>query len=325
MKFGKKYIVEYGPKGLNKAYKFGYEKDNPSFEYLRYKILGEKNPGSISESFYTLNLQNAKNYFDTKIQQLFDDKGFGEIKSLYLKLVNKIIFNIHYIDDDFDVFYPEHILKTNEKKALRRKVNETWIEVYGQLGRNKNNPLDDDEFLRNHWTIFFKYTRNQGDDYIQFLLNSQFTPKAIYGKRAQLVYSKIDENNDEEIDAYEMDDVLVPEEIIDYVDSLKDLAKYWYYSFNPSDNKDLINEEVKWINKLNHIGTNYFRTLIVTSLWSTHVTSNQRIKLYKTIEKFIFLYFRLAKYNASYNSANSYKYASKLYKNEVSIDEIIFF
>ncbi len=350
----KKYIVEFGPLGLNKAYKFGYETDNPSFKYLRFKILGEKHPGSINESFYTLNLQNAKDYFDKKLQKVFDERGFEEIESLYLKLVNKLIFNIHYIDDDFDVFvafetmnnrgkklsnleilknrliylttiYPDNVLNSDLKEALRKKINDTWMEVYEQLGKNKNNPLSDDEFLKNHWTIFYKYTRNQGDDYIQFLLNSQFTPKAVYGERAELVYATLESDNDAEIDGFEMDDVLLPEEIINYVDSLKDLAKYWYYSFNPEDNKDLTREEVKWINKLNRIGMNYFRTLIVTAMWNDQVTSEQRVALFKTIEKFIFLCFRLAKYNANYNSVNSYKYARSLYKKEVSIDEIISF
>lgn len=351
----KKYIVEFGPLGLNKSYKFGYEIDNPSFNFLRYKILGEKYHGEINESFYTFNLQNAKDYFDKKLQKVFDEKGFGEIENLYLKLVNKFVFNIHYIDDDFDVFvafetmnnrgkklsnleilknrliylttiYPDNVLPSNLKEALRKRINETWMEVYRQLGRDKKISLPDDEFLKNHWTIFYKYTRNQGDDYIQFLLNRQFTPKAVYGERAELVYSSIDADSDVEIDSFDNDDeILSPKEIIDYVDSLKDLAKYWYYSFNPKDNQSLTSEEVKWVDKLNRIGMNYFRTLVVTSMWSDQVTSEQRVALFKTIEKFIFLCFRLAKYNATYNSVNSYKYARSLYKKEVSIDEIISF
>ena len=48
-----RYIVEYQkPKRILKAYKFGYEKDNPSFEYLRYNILGEDASGNLQETFY---------------------------------------------------------------------------------------------------------------------------------------------------------------------------------------------------------------------------------------------------------------------------------
>lgn len=56
-----RYIVEYKkPFKINKAFKFGYEVDNPSFEFLRYYILGEGQTGSLQETFYTLNLENAK-------------------------------------------------------------------------------------------------------------------------------------------------------------------------------------------------------------------------------------------------------------------------
>ena len=66
-----RYIVEYQrPKRILKAYKFGYEKDNPSFEYLRYSILGEEASGNLQETFYTLNLEFAKQFFDKKVSKL---------------------------------------------------------------------------------------------------------------------------------------------------------------------------------------------------------------------------------------------------------------
>ena len=59
-----RYIVEYQkPQKILKAYKFGYEKDNPSFMFLRYAILGEEAPSTLQETFYTLNLEQAKKFF----------------------------------------------------------------------------------------------------------------------------------------------------------------------------------------------------------------------------------------------------------------------
>lgn len=40
--------------------KLRYTTDNPSYYYLRYKILNESGGGSVQETFYTLNLSNAK-------------------------------------------------------------------------------------------------------------------------------------------------------------------------------------------------------------------------------------------------------------------------
>ena len=292
----KQFIVEVQmPLKICKSYKFGYENDNPSFKYLRYKILGEPYSGEIEESFYTLNLQNAKDFFDRKLGEVYAEKGISIIENLYIKLVNKLQFNIHDIDDDFDVFvafetmnnrgkklsnleilknrliylttiYPENILDSNNKSILRGIINETWREVYHQLGRNKNKPLDDDEYLRNHWTLFYKYTRNKGDDYIQFLLNKQFTPKAVYGEQVALAYKNLEEYDDEDNFnqfLYENEEILHPSEISDYVNSLREVAQYWYISNNPNDATSLSDEEKKWINRLNHVGINYFILMII--------------------------------------------------------------
>ena len=59
-----KYLFKTKPTGDQyRTYKFGYTTDNPSYNYLRYKILDEVGGGSVQETFYTLNLNNAKRYF----------------------------------------------------------------------------------------------------------------------------------------------------------------------------------------------------------------------------------------------------------------------
>lgn len=274
-----RYIVEYKkPFKINKAFKFGYEVDNPSFEFLRYYILGEEQTGSLQETFYTLNLENAKKFFDDNVESLFKEKGLEGIESLFRKLVNRLQFNIHYIEDDFDVFvafetmnnrgkklsnleilknrliylttiYPDEVLSKDAKEQIRKDINDAWKEVYFELGRNKDKPLNDDEYLRNHWTLFFKYSRNTGNDYIDFLLGDYFTAKAVYGLHKKPHEIQLDEDIDfdeEELQNFEMnenDGVLTPTEIKSYIDSLKSVAQYWYYSFNPNECKLFTDEE----------------------------------------------------------------------------------
>ena len=125
-------------------------------------------------------------------------------------LVNRLQFNIHFIEDDFDVFvafetmnnrgkklsnleilknrliylttiFPDSTLSPAEKTQLRSDINSAWSEVYYELGRNKNHPLSDDDYLKNHWILYFKYSRQKGDDYIRFLLNDFFTARTVYG------------------------------------------------------------------------------------------------------------------------------------------------
>ncbi len=351
-----RYIIESRkPQNLLKAYKFGYESDNPSFKYLRYHVFEERNPGNLTETFYTLNLDNAKKYFDDNVKNLYKKKGVEGIEFLLKKLTTALKFNIHYIGSDFDVFvafetmnnrgkrlsnlelmknrliylttlYSDNILTNDERTGLRKKINESWKEVYLQLGRNKNKPLNDDEYLKNHWILHFKYTRNRGDDYIKFLLDQYFNPKAIYGIPRIVKLDDLEEYNEEEIYIEELndikDDILLPSEINDYIESLSSAAKYWYYSFNPRENSNFSEEEIKWLNKLERIGIAYFRPLVVASYVNDEVTEEQRLRLFKTIEKFIFLCFRMAKYQSSYLSHLGYAYARELYKKEKNIDEI---
>ncbi len=56
-----RYLFKTKPTGDQfRTYIFGYESDNPSYNYLRFRILGEEGGGSVEETFYTLNLSNAK-------------------------------------------------------------------------------------------------------------------------------------------------------------------------------------------------------------------------------------------------------------------------
>lgn len=356
------YIVEYKkPEKLLKAYKFGYEIDNPSFEFLRYKILGEKAPGDITETFYTHNLEIAQNFFNKNIANYFTEYGTNGLEEIFRKLVNRLQFNIHYIEEDSDVFvafetmnnrgkklsnleilknrliylttiYEDTIINQDEKTQLRKDINDAWKEVYYQLGRNKSFPLNDDNYLKNHWTLFFKYSRNKGDDYIKFLLGEYFTPKAVYALSAETINSQQeyeelsdDENFDDDVEDEEIKfkGQLIPKNIKEYVDSLKSVAKYWYYSYNPKESTDMTDDEKEAISRLNRVGINYFRTLVVASFVNQNVTSAERVCLFNTIEKFIFVFFRMAKYQSTYHSAKCYQYARELLKGEIEISQII--
>ena len=68
-------VIERPPQFIIRTYKFGYEVDNPSFKFLRYKILLEPNSGTIQETFYTLNLENAKRFFKENLQSSYNNDG----------------------------------------------------------------------------------------------------------------------------------------------------------------------------------------------------------------------------------------------------------
>ena len=175
-----------------RTYKFGYEVDNPSYNYFKIMILGDNDKTEIKETFYTLNLSNAKTFFSERLKNL----SVEEVEEIYRKVTLHLKFNLYNINDDFNVFvafetmnnrgkrlsylellknrliYLSTLFKDSEdaKKTVRNNINDTWKEIYGYLGKNKSRPLSDDSFLSDHWTIYFGYnTRKiQGNKTIQF-------------------------------------------------------------------------------------------------------------------------------------------------------------
>jgi len=348
-----RYILRKRKKNYITTYLFGYETDNPSADYLKYKVFNEPFGGAVFETYYTKNLKYAKTFFADNIAAIYESDGVEGIERLYKKLTLRLMFNLHEIEDDYDVFvafetmnnrgkkltnlellknrliYLTTLFENSEidkadKEQLRRNINAAWKEVYYQLGRNQNTPLSDDDFLRAHWITYFRYTRKAGDDYIRFLLG-KFSAKNVFEKHnvtkavedAEMPSDFEQDEADNEIDATpDIETVVVskltPQEINDYVNSLKALAEYWYYSFFPYDS-GLSNDEKIWIDKLNRIGIGYFRPLIVAALSTEKTTTAlDRIDLFKAIERFIFVSFRLGGFQSNYQSSVYYSKARGL-------------
>ena len=358
-------VVSQPPLHAIKTYKFGYEVDNPSFEFLRHKIYNEPNAGKIDETFYTLNLENAKSFFQENINAIIDDYGTDVLEELYVKLTQKFMFNLYDIGDDFDVFvafetmnnrgkklsdlellknrliyltslYSDAEVKENDRSAIRKNINQAWREVYYQLGRNKLNPLNDDEFLRAHWVMYFKYSRKKGDDYIRFLLDEYFSPKKVLEKVEVKLDSLAKIKEQTEIDIDDEDEMFIDDEPImvmtsklqireinDYVLSLKSAAKHWYNTFNPEDNNDLSEKESVLLDKLNRVGIGYFRPLVMAAFSSSSVSENDRITLMTNIERFIFVVFRLSRAMSNYRNSSYFNVTRELYNGQKSVADVL--
>jgi uncharacterized protein with ParB-like and HNH nuclease domain len=361
-----KYLFKIKPRGDQfRTYKFGYTADNPSYDYLRYKILNEDGRGLVKETFYTLNLSNAKLYFTEQLSELHKHAGLLGLQDTYKKLTKRFLFNEYIIKDEFDVFvafettnnrgkklsdlellknrliylttlYNNEELDSAERKSLRDTVNDAWKEVYHQLGRNKTRPLNDDDFLRAHWTMYFKYSRQTGRDYIRFLLDEQFTPQKVHKKVEREVALEIPEEQRSDADfedsenengdvAEEMTRMslaqLQPTEIRDFVNSLKESAVHWFNSFYPYMAEDMTSEEQHWIDRLNRIGMVYFRPLVMAILKNER-NEAERIRVFKHIERFIFIAFRMATVRENYRSSEFYNAAREIDRGEIKVAAI---
>lgn len=358
-----KYICQHRPPNNQvTTYLFGYEVDNPSADYLRYRIFNAPFSGTVNETYYTKNLKFAKSFFRENIVALYDTEGAEGLNNLYLKLTLRLMFNIHEIADDYDVFVAFETMNNRGKKLtnlellknrliylttlysdgkfdeldksnLRGQINDAWKEVYYQLGRNEKTPLSDDEFLRAHWISYFMYSRKKGDDYIHFLLN-KFSAKNIFEKKTVVIGETVEEDVEAvDYDTEDSADNLVEQEVLEvsklepseisaYVNSLKDTAKYWYDTFFPMQSENLSKEEKLWVDRLNRIGIGYFRPLVMVIISRRDLSEDQRIDAFRAIERFIFICFRLGYFNATFRSSEYYRAARSIYLKQMEISDL---
>ena len=309
-----------------KSFVFGYEKDNPSDEYFKTKILEQNSASSDKfpeQTLYTNNLNYAKSFFKKKTENLPKDK----LELIFRNLVNSLKFNFYEIDNELDVFiafetmnnrgkplsklellknrliYLTTLLPNEEgdKNKLRAEINEAWKTVYEYLGKNKDNPLDDDEFLKNHWIMYFKYDRKESEVYAKFLLNNYFTAKNVVDSNATIGF----------------------DEIKTYVDSISQSIKCWFNIVNPSYSN--YNPEVKeWLTKLNRLGFGAFKPMIMAAMVKK-VEDEKLLNLLKSSEKFIFLIFSITRKSSNTRNNHFYRLVNDFYfeRHKINIDYVI--
>jgi len=89
----KKFIFESKDGGISRSYLFGYEKDNPSYEFLKTDIFLEQSDAhSTSEqTIYTHNLSYAKQFFTEHLSSL----SSASLERVFTRVTQNLLFNIY--------------------------------------------------------------------------------------------------------------------------------------------------------------------------------------------------------------------------------------
>ena len=229
--------------------------------------------------------------------------------------------------------YSDAELNSQEKVSLRAQINDAWKVVYEQLGKKKDSPLDDDEFLQAHWILSFPYSRTAGINFANDLLDNKFSISKVQKRkcnRTMVIDPDIvidTELEDETVADEPFEEAsLKPKEIKDYVVSLSNAAIKWYYSWFPNDSgMALTDGEKYWLENLNRINIAYFRPLVTAALIANLLPAT-RVELFKAIERFIFIAFRCQVAQTNYRNSEYFRYARilRLSSNpEETVKEII--
>ncbi len=308
---------------VSRAYLLGYEKDNPSYEFLKTQILNEpSNQFQGTETTYTANLAAAQDFFCSKLK----NTPHPELENLFRTITQKFLFNVYELEEELDVFVvfetmnnrgkplsqlellknrliylstliPEPTKET-DRKALRRNVNDSWKTIFKYLGREKNQSLDDDEFLRAHWIIFFKYTRDQAGQFARFLLGSHFTTQNVI--KGELSISELQQ----------------------YVNSIQVSVRKWHAIHFPSCGDDLREEVSSHLEKLERLGRGAFEPLVMAAM---QVASDDAglSKFLSAAERFVFLIGRLSQRRSDTGDSEFYRLAGQLYRNDKTLTEAV--
>ena len=306
-------------KNSYKSYIFGYEKDNPSDEFFKTKILNQESSFSdkvSDQTLYTSNLEFAKKFFQGKLSQL----EATQQEKIFKKVITSFKFNFYEIDDNLDVYVTFETMNNRGKPlsnlellknrliylatmlddekqitGLRKDINESWKTIYEYLGKNKESKLEDDDFLRDHWVMYFKYNRSESESYAKYLLTEKFTTRNI------------------------LENQIGFEDIRRYVNSLQKIVKYWFWIHNPSFSN--YNEETKeWLSKLNRLNMGAFAPLLIAV--TSKSNEQEFLPLLKSAERFIFLVFHISQRKSNTANSTIYRYAHDYYLDNLSLEEI---
>ena len=236
-------------------------------------------------------------------------------------MAQRFRFNLHELNDDIDVFVAFETMNNrgkslsrlellknrliylstlakgteSERKKVRLNINSVWRTVYEELGRNPDESLDDDEFLRAHWIVFFGYDKDEADPLSQFLLNRHFTTERLEQGKLTL--------ND----------------IQSYADSLQISARVWQRLHFPEHNAETLGQIVSLgLIRLKRLNFGVLRPLLLAVL-STDANEEDILSTLQQAERFLLLVRVPCWTRSDVGEAESYRIAHGLHNGEKNV------
>jgi uncharacterized protein with ParB-like and HNH nuclease domain len=312
----KKYIFDSKPEELSRSYKFSYEKDNPSSEYLITQIFGEPSEKHhpYEETIYTKNLDFAKQFFKDKLSAM----STNEVNVLFEKVTQQLVFNAYEISADIDVFVTFETMNNRGKPLstlellknrlifistklcepgtkssennLRTIINEAWKTTYHFLGKNSSLNIDDDAFLETFISHFYLSRidndagKNSSDD-------GRRRREAISRSYKRFLLNHLFSQKRIYSDVSNFMGISLPRIttrfIHEFSSDIKKSIELYYHIVNPIESKHS-REEKTVLDQLNRLLENQ-PTLLVYSIYKKEKDAKKRIKILKIIERFYFV------------------------------------
>jgi hypothetical protein len=323
----KKYIFESRDRGISRSYIFGYEKDNPSYEFLKTRIFMEKSDHHETgeKTIYTHNLIAAKQFFLKKIEGM----DITKLEQFYTKLTQHFLFNIYTIAPGIEVFVAFETMNNRgkplshlellknrliflstrlinndieERSKVRFAVNESWKTAYHYLGRNQKKPLDDDLFLQTHFVsyvgemLYDVRTHEVSRSRINMLIRDgeykNYLLDELFTSRniPRVAGNLAKEAGFDDDLAKNPPHPLSTNSIYDYARDIKDCVKTYYAILNPEDS-DLTDDQKIVLAQITRLG---WYDALPLGLIAAMMTKGQELTdLLIMLERYLFLRFAI--------------------------------
>ncbi|MDM1349888.1 DUF262 domain-containing protein [Myroides marinus] len=223
-------------------YIFGYHVDVPSHNYLIREIFNDTEyDAEETETLYTHNLSFAKDFFSERI------KDFTQVElSFWIdKLTKHLLFSILNLNEskerplDVSMVFETLNFRGKQLSSLerlknrvlyivskqlsvastidrsRKKVNQSWLEVYKWLGRNPTQAMDDDAFLKAFWLLYFSSSKMVSTDFKS------------YQKHLFTTDFQLDQKHTEGVNYADYS------ELTQWLESMRKAVALWYFINNP--------------------------------------------------------------------------------------------
>jgi len=310
----KKFIFETKATSASRSYIFGYDKDNPSYEYLKREIFCEmsEKSGALEDTIYTQNLSSAKVYFSKNLKTL----TIPQIQTIYTKITQNFLFNIYSLDAEIDTYVAFETMNNRgktlshlellknrliylttkldqedyEKASLRHDINECWKSMYHFLGKDISRRLDDDEFLYHHYILYFKSFPKPTDAELIPGMENLPTRVLIPGV-GRNEHKKV--LIDDIFSAKPLNDKSRTHQVTavfikDYVSSLKQSVETWYKIHNPEESNYHVDIR-KWLSRINKIPSWVSTRVLLLEALNNKFTIAKTATFLQHIEKCLFI------------------------------------
>ena len=180
---------------------------------------------------------------------------------------------------------------------LCKSINKAWITIYQALGENKAEPLDDEEFIKNHWITYFdNYNRSEANVYANHLFKDHFTIERVYSN---------------EIKA---------KDILDYVKSLQLSSIIWNKIHNPhffSQEESLQKSGILGLHRVGFRAS--YKPLVLSALLQPSPSPEELSNFFSLLEQHSFRIFHISSRKSNTGDSRLYRLAYQVLSKELTI------